>query len=102
MIKRVVHLAAVATVVAATSVGLQPASASAPGDTVSTRQDIATTSSPGAVAQNDRIRSKLNGKCLDIRDFNPNDGAVVQMWSCSTGANQRWHWSGDHIRSKFN
>jgi len=40
----------------------------------------------------EQIRSSLNGKCLDIRDGDPNNGATVQMWSCWSGVNQRWYY----------
>jgi hypothetical protein len=30
------------------------------------------------------------GTCLDVKDFNPNDGAPVQMWGCDTNSNQFW------------
>jgi hypothetical protein len=30
-------------------------------------------------------------KCLDVMDYNPNDGAVLQMWTCSNGANQLYY-----------
>ncbi|MFE2757750.1 RICIN domain-containing protein [Actinosynnema sp. NPDC059335] len=48
------------------------------------------------------IRSELNGKCLDIRDWNANDGAIVQMWACHGGANQQWYGDGSLIRSALN
>jgi len=48
------------------------------------------------------IRARLNDKCLDIRDQNPNNGAKVQVWDCWSGANQRWYWTGGQIRSALN
>ncbi|GLY97306.1 hypothetical protein Acsp02_45600 [Actinoplanes sp. NBRC 103695] len=32
-------------------------------------------------------------KCLDIRDWNPADGAAVQIWQCAGTANQKWRWA---------
>lgn len=26
----------------------------------------------------------------DIKDWNPNNDAVLQLWTCSGGANQKW------------
>jgi hypothetical protein len=30
-------------------------------------------------------------KCVDIADWNPNNDAVLHMWDCVGGANQKWH-----------
>jgi hypothetical protein len=30
------------------------------------------------------------GKCVDVRDWNPANGAVLQLWQCSGAENQRW------------
>lgn len=48
------------------------------------------------------IRSDLNGRCLDIRGFDPGNRAVVQMFDCHGSANQRWFWEGPLIRSELN
>jgi hypothetical protein len=29
-------------------------------------------------------------KCLDVKDFNPIDGALLQLWTCGGSANQKW------------
>jgi hypothetical protein len=31
-----------------------------------------------------------SNKCVDIKDWNPNNDAVLQQWDCSGGANQKW------------
>jgi hypothetical protein len=48
------------------------------------------------------IRSSLNNKCLDIRDFNRDNGAFVQMYDCLGGVNQHWYWNGEEIHSSLN
>jgi streptogrisin C len=35
--------------------------------------------------------SVLANKCVDVKDWNPNNGARLQTWSCAGTANQRWH-----------
>jgi len=29
-------------------------------------------------------------KCVDIKDWNPNRGARLQIWTCAGTANQKW------------
>lgn len=54
------------------------------------------------------IRSSLNGRCLDVKEFNTKKGAVVQLWSCSGASNQQWYWGPSKypryrtIRSRLN
>ena len=45
------------------------------------------------------IRNDLNHKCLDVLEFNRNNGAPVGMWDCSGSVNQRWFWNGEEIRT---
>jgi hypothetical protein len=30
-------------------------------------------------------------KCLDVRDWRTDNGAPLQIWDCTGGANQKWH-----------
>jgi Beta-1,3-glucanase/Ricin-type beta-trefoil lectin domain len=41
-------------------------------------------------AAGDLVNPQAN-RCLDIKDWNGNDGAKVQIWDCGGGANQKWH-----------
>ncbi|RZU74443.1 beta-glucanase (GH16 family) [Micromonospora kangleipakensis] len=29
-------------------------------------------------------------RCVDVRDWNPNNGGKLQLWDCTGGANQKW------------
>jgi streptogrisin C len=40
-------------------------------------------------AAGDLINPQAN-KCLDIKDWNGNDGAVLQTWDCTGAAIQKW------------
>lgn len=37
-----------------------------------------------------RFQLLASGKCLDVRDANPNDGALVQQFTCRIDWNQQW------------
>jgi hypothetical protein len=37
----------------------------------------------------DLVNPQAN-KCVDIKDWNANNDAVLQLWDCSGGANQKW------------
>jgi hypothetical protein len=37
------------------------------------------------------IKSYIEQKCLDIKDWNPNNGAQLQLWECTTYPNQIWN-----------
>ncbi|GGN12463.1 hypothetical protein FHR83_003594 [Actinoplanes campanulatus] len=64
---------------------------------------VGTAAAPtAAVADTIEIRSTLNNRCLDIKDWNPGNGAKVQMWDCHGGANQKWNMVGNQIRSQLN
>ncbi|GAA1287138.1 lectin [Saccharothrix xinjiangensis] len=39
------------------------------------------------------------GKCVDVNGASSTDGAKVQLWTCNSGANQRWTMSGSTLRS---
>lgn len=41
------------------------------------------------------IVSKLNGRCVDIRDWQAVPGAQLQMWDCVPQDNQRWTFPSD-------
>merc|ERR1712137_1129277 len=41
----------------------------------------------------DHLELSGSGKCMDVRDADPSDGAVVQLWDCDYGSeapNQHW------------
>ncbi|OLF18106.1 hypothetical protein BU204_08170 [Actinophytocola xanthii] len=48
------------------------------------------------------IRSVMNGKCVDVLGFNNANGALVGMWDCWGGANQRWYYTNGQLRSAMN
>ncbi|PNH02865.1 hypothetical protein TSOC_011123 [Tetrabaena socialis] len=38
-----------------------------------------------------QIKNVNSGKCIDLTDYNPNNGAVIQQWSCFfNNAAKRW------------
>jgi hypothetical protein len=41
-------------------------------------------------AASDLVNPQAN-KCVDIKDWNGNEGARLQLWDCRGGANQKWH-----------
>jgi hypothetical protein len=44
------------------------------------------------------VTTVLNSnKCLDVRDISQANGAFVQLWDCSGGNNQQWHYDGSHL-----
>jgi len=45
--------------------------------------------------QSYRIKSRQTGKCLDVTNGAAVDGAPMQMWTCSTGWQQRFWLSDD-------
>lgn len=47
--------------------------------------------------------SKQSGRVLDIRNWNPKDGGIVEIWDWNGGANQQWQIGADgFIRSVMN
>jgi len=36
------------------------------------------------------VVARHSGKCMDVSDVSPTDGARLQQWSCHGGANQQW------------
>jgi hypothetical protein len=34
--------------------------------------------------------NRATGKCLDVNEASAADGAIVQLWTCNAGLNQRW------------
>jgi streptogrisin C len=40
-------------------------------------------------AAGDLVNPQAN-KCIDIKDWNGNDGAALQLWDCAGTANQKW------------
>ncbi|WP_436760008.1 RICIN domain-containing protein [Streptosporangium sp. V21-05] len=50
-----------------------------------------------------RIKMVEFSRCLDVKDFNTGNGALVQLWSCNNNANQLWNFYRDGtIRSVLN
>lgn len=45
------------------------------------------------------IASSWNNRCLEVRDGNPGNGVLVDMWDCGGWPSERWVWSGDQLRS---
>ncbi|EME55840.1 alpha-L-arabinofuranosidase [Amycolatopsis decaplanina DSM 44594] len=45
------------------------------------------------------LSSNLNNRCLEVRAANSLNGALVTMWDCHGGSNERWFWDGEWIRS---
>ena len=41
-------------------------------------------------------------KCIDLADSNAPNGAVVHLWDCYGGENQKWIWDGSKFHSKVN
>ncbi len=43
------------------------------------------------VAERGLLRNPNSGKCLDVRDWNSDDGAPLQIWECAASqSNQKW------------
>ena len=40
-------------------------------------------------AAGDLVNPQAN-KCIDIKDWNGNDGAQLQLWDCAGTQNQKW------------
>ncbi len=40
-----------------------------------------------------------SGKCVDVNGGSSADGAKVQLWTCNSGANQRWSVNGSTLRA---
>ncbi|WP_409235640.1 RICIN domain-containing protein [Streptomyces sp. PA5.6] len=40
-----------------------------------------------------------NNKCLEVRNGNTGDGAMVTTWDCHGGASERWRWYNDQLVS---
>jgi ricin-type beta-trefoil lectin protein len=78
-------------------VSLLGGAATATAETPSTAADTQTALAPG-----NPIRSWMNGKCLEIFNFNNSNGAPVGMYDCWGTSNQLWYWSGSTIRSDMN
>jgi len=41
-------------------------------------------------ANSNRIKSRLSGKCMDVPALSQSSGALLQQYSCGSGANQQW------------
>jgi streptogrisin C len=37
----------------------------------------------------DLVNPQAN-KCVDVKDWNPGDGAALQIWECAGTTNQKW------------
>ncbi|MEW2527973.1 RICIN domain-containing protein [Streptomyces sp. NPDC047071] len=45
------------------------------------------------------IVAMKSNKCLEVRDGNRGNGALVTTWDCHGGAQQRWKWVNDQLVS---
>jgi beta-glucanase (GH16 family) len=36
------------------------------------------------------LKNVSSGRCVDIKDWNANNGAQLQLWDCTGGSNQKW------------
>ncbi|MFD4370682.1 ricin-type beta-trefoil lectin domain protein [Streptomyces sp. NPDC058486] len=75
------------TPVARTGLAACTALALAAGVTAALTPAAAAAAGPGAIT--------IGGKCLDDADFDTNNGAVVQLYSCNGSAAQSWTWQDD-------
>ena len=48
------------------------------------------------------IVSNWNNKCVDVPNWNFNDGQRLIVWDCTGGTNQRWQWVGGTLRTENN
>lgn len=48
------------------------------------------------------IVSTWHGKCVDVPNWNFNDGQRLIVWNCTGGTNQRWQWVGGTLRTENN
>ncbi|MDU0289906.1 ThuA domain-containing protein [Saccharothrix longispora] len=67
------------------------------GDDVSFR-NIRVRELGGAVPRTGPITA-ASGKCVDVDGGSSADGAKVQLWTCNSGANQRWTVTGTTVRA---
>ncbi|WP_156056361.1 RICIN domain-containing protein [Streptosporangium roseum] len=64
---------------------------------------MALTAGPAAATDGQRIQIATAGQCLDVKDFSPKNGAIVQLWRCNQNANQLWTMHKDgSIRNSLN
>ncbi|MFB6890637.1 RICIN domain-containing protein [Kitasatospora sp. NPDC056327] len=42
-----------------------------------------------------QVRAVHSGKCLEVADWRTDNGAPVRQWTCTGGANQKWHFNPD-------
>ncbi|WP_031129018.1 RICIN domain-containing protein [Streptomyces aureocirculatus] len=45
------------------------------------------------------IVAMKNNRCLEVRDGNTGNGAMVTTWDCHGGASERWAWRNDQLVS---
>ncbi|MDG6100864.1 beta-1,3-glucanase family protein [Dactylosporangium aurantiacum] len=48
------------------------------------------------------IASDWHGKCIDVPNWNFNDGQRLIVWNCTGGTNQRWTWVDGTLRTENN
>lgn len=48
------------------------------------------------------IVSNWHNKCIDVPNWNFNDGQRLIVWNCTGGTNQRWQWVGGTLRTENN
>ncbi|MFD9882636.1 RICIN domain-containing protein [Streptomyces alboflavus] len=71
------------------------------GSTTATTQ-AAERSAPPRANVGFMLASNMNNRCLEIRGANTGIGALVNMWDCHGGSNERWYWYESTIRSDLN
>ena len=52
--------------------------------------NLSITSAGGSTGPTGEVRGAGSNRCLDVNGASQADGAVVQIWDCNGGANQRW------------
>ncbi|WP_242894767.1 RICIN domain-containing protein [Actinomadura litoris] len=57
---------------------------------------------PGSAAAGPMFASNMNNRCLEVREGNTGNGAMIDIWDCSGHLSERWVWSGNgEIRNEL-
>ncbi|WP_406075985.1 beta-1,3-glucanase family protein [Micromonospora sp. NBC_01638] len=57
---------------------------------------------PPPATDSSRIVSNWHNKCIDVPNWNFNDGQRLIVWNCTDGTNQRWEFVGGTLRTQNN
>jgi hypothetical protein len=57
---------------------------------------------PGPQPTTSSIVSDWHGKCIDVPNWNFNDGQRLIVWNCTGGTNQAWEFTGGTLRTQNN